>query len=301
MNLFVNLAVGALALMAFSSLTSVADAAEAPSGLDKYNVVWSSPGKDASGSMPIGNGEVGLNAWVEENGDLVFYISRTDAWSECNRLLKLGRVRVHLSPSPIGNGQPFRQELVLRDGQIVIQEGDTELRLFVDAAAPVVYITGTSKTPRTVKATYETWRTEKRTLSGEELGSSWTMQGAPAGVDVWESADVVKRAEFDADTVLVYHRNAYSCVPFTLKHQGLESIASTVRDPIVNRIFGASMTSSGLIPDGANSLKSPDPIRSFEITLATQSVQADAGYVGAPATDTDPGGSRCPPNLQLVA
>ncbi|HUZ07389.1 MAG TPA: DUF5703 domain-containing protein [Candidatus Paceibacterota bacterium] len=80
--------------------------------LDRYNVVWNSPGLDASGSMPIGNGEVGLNVWVEANGDLVFYISRTDAWSECNRLLKLGRVRVHLSPNPFAAGQPFRQELI---------------------------------------------------------------------------------------------------------------------------------------------------------------------------------------------
>ena len=57
--------------------------------------------RNAAGSMPIGNGEVGLNVWVEPSGDLLFYIARTDAWSECNRLLKLGRIRVRITPMPL--------------------------------------------------------------------------------------------------------------------------------------------------------------------------------------------------------
>ena len=38
--------------------------------LDDYNVVWDSPSKDAAGSMPIGNGDICLNVWIEEGGDL---------------------------------------------------------------------------------------------------------------------------------------------------------------------------------------------------------------------------------------
>ena len=48
--------------------------------LGKYNVIWNSPSNNSSGSMPIGNGDIGMNLWVEANGDLVFYISKTDAW-----------------------------------------------------------------------------------------------------------------------------------------------------------------------------------------------------------------------------
>ena len=127
---------------------SAAAQTPAPAGLDRYNVVWTTPSKNAAGSMPIGNGEVGLNVWVEENGDLLFYIARTDAWSECNRLLKLGRIRVSLSPNPFAKGKPFRQELKLRDGQIVITAGDATLRVFVDANAPVIYVTGESTNAR---------------------------------------------------------------------------------------------------------------------------------------------------------
>jgi alpha-L-fucosidase 2 len=71
-----------------------------PNPLDKYNLSWTTPSKDSSGSMPLGNGDIGLNAWVEQDGDLLFYVSKTDAWSENAQLLKLGRIRVKLSPSP---------------------------------------------------------------------------------------------------------------------------------------------------------------------------------------------------------
>jgi alpha-L-fucosidase 2 len=91
--------------------------------LEKYNEVWETPSKNEQGSMPIGNGEIGLNVWVEENGDLLFYIGRTDCWSGNGRILKLGRVRVSLDPNPFAAGTTFRQELRLKDGEIVINAG----------------------------------------------------------------------------------------------------------------------------------------------------------------------------------
>ena len=47
-----------------------------------YNVVWKTPGRDAADSMPLGNGDIGLNVWVEDDGDLLLYIGKGDAWSE---------------------------------------------------------------------------------------------------------------------------------------------------------------------------------------------------------------------------
>ena len=54
--------------------------------------------------MPLGNGQVGINLWVEEDGDLRFYISRTDSLSEISRLLKVGGVRISLDPNPFKAG-----------------------------------------------------------------------------------------------------------------------------------------------------------------------------------------------------
>ena len=69
------------ALVVLSFFACRALAAEAPAGLDRYNVIWDTPGSDSAGSMPVGNGDIGLNAWIEKNGDLVFYIGKCDAWA----------------------------------------------------------------------------------------------------------------------------------------------------------------------------------------------------------------------------
>jgi len=107
--------------LALPSMVRAADAASDPLGA--CNVVWDSPSKNSSGSMPIGNGDIGMNAWVEENGDLLLLIGKTDAWDENSRIIKVGRVRITLSPSPFAKGQPFRQELKLREGMIEITGG----------------------------------------------------------------------------------------------------------------------------------------------------------------------------------
>src|SRR6266446_1637362 len=125
----------ALTIAAFFSMLALPSMAQnAP---DQYNVVWNSPSKDSTGSMPLGNGDIGLNVWVEESGDVVFYIGKTDAWSESARLLKLGRVRVRFSPNPFAAGQPFRQTLKLSTGEILINGGtpgsEIKLRIWVDA------------------------------------------------------------------------------------------------------------------------------------------------------------------------
>src|SRR6195952_4438361 len=71
-------------LLFFSAITLSAYANQKPSSTDtslnKYNVSWNTPGPGSAQSMPLGNGDIGLNVWVEKNGDLVFYISKTDAW-----------------------------------------------------------------------------------------------------------------------------------------------------------------------------------------------------------------------------
>ena len=60
--------------------------------------------------MPIGNGDVALNVWVEprpddaKNEDLLFYIAKADSVNENSQLLKLGRVRISFDPNPFVEG-----------------------------------------------------------------------------------------------------------------------------------------------------------------------------------------------------
>ncbi|MEW6252023.1 MAG: DUF5703 domain-containing protein, partial [Planctomycetota bacterium] len=243
--------------------------------VDAYNLVWTAPSADAAGAMPIGNGVVGLNVWVERDGDLLFYIARVDAWSECERLLKLGRVRISVAPNPFAAGRPFRQELRLRTGDIYITAGAgadrIEFFVWVSAAAPVIFVECRAYRPLSLAVQLENWRTERRTLTDPvERQSSWTMRDAPPDVvarEVWEAPDVFAD---EPNAVVWYHRNAHSIVPFTLKHQGLTEIARQFSDPLLNRTFGGRMESAELTPTG------PDTLAGANVQQATIRITTDA-------------------------
>ncbi len=163
--------VTAIALVAFG-VSDSASAADDPSqvALDQCNVVWDTPSASSSGSMPLGNGDIGLNVWVDAGGDLLFYISKTDAWGDDVRgdygLPKVGRVRVTMFPNPFKAGTPFRQTLRLRQGQIVVSLGPAEAAaewtLWVDANNPVIHVEARARQPVSVRAAVEPYRLKPR-------------------------------------------------------------------------------------------------------------------------------------------
>lgn len=57
--------------------------------------VWTTPSRDASESMPCGGGDIGMNVWVED-GELLFYVSRSGTFDEHNTLLKQEIGRAHV-------------------------------------------------------------------------------------------------------------------------------------------------------------------------------------------------------------
>ena len=185
--------------------------------LDSCNVVWDSPSTNSSGSMPLGNGDIGVNAWVEENGDMVFFISKTDAWTDCARLVKLGQVRVRLSPSLAI--RPFRQELQLRQGQIVVRSGPegaaTTLRIWVDANRPVIHVEGEAQKDIRAQVSLHVWRLTDRDFQ-QDMSALGVCRG---GVPIVEKADVV--LPLKDDRIVWYHRNELTIFPLTLQVQGL--------------------------------------------------------------------------------
>ena len=129
----------------------------------KYDVVWNSPGASYKDSMPIGNGDIGLNIWTEPGGDIVFLIAKTDAWTEIGQRVKLGRVRVHVANSPFTGSSAFRQILRPQDGAIEIRGGASARALiWVDANAPVIRIEAAGLEPSNVEVSAELWRLAPR-------------------------------------------------------------------------------------------------------------------------------------------
>ena len=218
-------------LLSLVSLLLVSSTSLQAAGLDDYNIVWDSPSADSAGSMPLGNGEIALNAWVEPSGDLLFYIARTDAWSGSLEnphygaygLLKVGRVRVSLSPNPFANATGFRQELKLRDGAIETSAGPdgkkSHLRLWVDANRPVVQVEAACAEPVQMKVAMESLRT------------------APTE---WLGADTIVAGQ--KDRVVWYYKSQNTQVP-----------------QMLNRTIGAAMQGDGLVSAGDTALQSTKP------------------------------------------
>lgn len=242
-------------------------AAQPGDPLDQYNVVWQTPSKNSSGSMPIGNGDIGLNVWVVEDGDLFFYVAKTDAWNENVRLLKLGGVRIALSPNPFLKEKPFLQTLRLRQGEIEIRAGEKgseiSLRIWVDATQPVIRVETGGEQEFTLRAKLEVWRTQERTLEGKELFSAYGMAGAPD--PVVEYPDTILPNE--TDRIVWFHRNEKSVYPPTMKLQGLESLLEKFPDPLLHRTFGGAIKGDGLVKEDSVTLKSPTPRRQYLISI----------------------------------
>ena len=100
-------------LMSLTTFAGPVAAADPGAELDRYNIRWTTPSVNSADSMPCVGGDMGLNVWVENN-ELLFYIGREGCRDENGSLLKIGRVRIAISPPPFGEGASFSQELKLR-------------------------------------------------------------------------------------------------------------------------------------------------------------------------------------------
>jgi hypothetical protein len=248
-----------------------ADAAD----LDRYNVVWDSPSANAHGSMPLGNGDVGINAWVEPTGDLVFYVSKTDAWDENGRLCKIGRIRVTFDP-PLPVTNSFRQELSLADGTIVITSTPdprpSTLRLWVDAHAPVVHLDAEGATPSTCRASVELWRLRERPFGpDDDSHSGGGLAASPFKPTVLP--DVVVTS--DTPRVVWYHRNTRSVYELGLEVQHLEALKGRFADPLLNHTFGASLRGEGFVADGERAIRSAKPAKRHALSVTVHAARTD--------------------------
>ena len=248
-----------LGLMLVLVSTEMASAVSEPEAkkkdaLDRYNVVWTSPSKDYNGTMPIGNGDIGANVWVEPTGDLIFYLSKTDAWSGGGpdpELLKLGRFRVRLDKPLFQEGAAFRQELDLKTGSITIHasvgEMKRSIRFWIDANRPVVHLDIQSSSPCTAEIALESWRAEGKYLRG---GSQ---------------KDIILPA--DGQTVRWYQRNVHSIFKDNMKNQHMGDVVDQFPDPLINRTFGGVISGKGLKSKDDKTLATTDPVENIEIQI----------------------------------
>jgi len=243
--------------------------------LARCDVVWTEPSTNSLGSMPLGNGDIGVNVWVEAGGDLLIYLSKTDAWSENAQLLKLGRIRVHLSPNPFQAGEYFQQRLHLATGEIEITAGAgaqaMDLRVWVDANHPALQVEMEGKSPFETRADLEIWRTARRELKGPERHAVYGLYDSPT--PVFSDPDQVVDA--GADRVAWYHRNERSIWSDNLKLQALGELTQTTPDPLRHRTFGGMLFGENMTRTTSTSLASSQPRRRGRFTVLLLTSQTD--------------------------
>ena len=154
----------AAVLLALPSILHAAEATDrsgagtAAERMSRYNVVWNSPSKDATGVMPIGNGDIAAGVYAIEDGDLYLLLAKNDAYTYQGDIFKTGRVRISLDPNPFQPGKPFRQTLDLATGSIRIEADGVTLRIWADANRPVYHVEIDSPREIAVTARPEFWK-----------------------------------------------------------------------------------------------------------------------------------------------
>jgi len=198
--------------------------------------------------MPCGGGDIGLNVWVE-NGSLYFYVSKSGTFDENNTFVKLGRVKVDLSPNPF-NGTDFSQQLVLQDGSITItgKNGglNTQIKVWVDVYRPVIHIEINNNQSINATAAYESWRYQDHQANGGENNQDSRK---------WSKNGVVKTLKdsisFSGNAVQFYHQNQDSSVfDQTVHEEGMDAVKAEMFNPLYHLIYGGMLKADGMQPAG---------------------------------------------------
>lgn len=200
--------------------------------------VWESMSHDSSASMPVGGGDIGLNVWAED-GDMLFYISRSGAYDENNTLLKQGRVRLRIPGDTAAN---FSQRLKLEEGYCEMMLNGSKIRVWADVFRPVVHVE--LESPRAIKpgVSYENWRYADRPFrKGEGRQNSWKWSSAKT---LFTSRDSVKA---DDEGVTFFHRNpAETVFDVTVAREGMDSVKSKLWNPLAHLTSGGRLSGDNL-------------------------------------------------------
>ncbi|KAI9737459.1 MAG: hypothetical protein M1834_009614 [Cirrosporium novae-zelandiae] len=263
-------------------LFGVAHAIATPS---QYDVVWTTQSSNHSwDSMPFGGGDLGCNAWVE-NDTILFYFAKSGTWDDANTLVKLGRVRLDLDPNPFTNSS-FEQRLVLHDGYIKITGGNnTTIKLWVDVHSSIIHADIDSPTAIDLTASYETWRYRDRQMNatgGEQDQSSWDTATEIDNKTI-NATTYKDNISYSNNGILMYHHNRnYTMFNFTVEYELLGDYIDQMYNPLASNTYGFWMYGNGLLPTNKTtsgvyintdykrwSLKSFKPQASFNLAITT--------------------------------
>lgn len=233
--------------------------------LNLYNVVWNTPSKDATGVMPIGNGDIAAGVYAIEDGDLYLLLAKNDAYTYMGDIFKTGRVRVSVKPNPFITGKTFRQTLDLVTGSIRIEADGMRMQIWADANRPVFHVEINSPTEVAVTVQPDLWKRIDHTVFNVTKLYTSKIGGQPGDV---ATQDVVLEK---ANKILWYfpvgNRSTY---PDDLKFYKVENMSSKFPDPFKFNTFGNLLESPQLSLAGG---KLAGKGKSFDIRIHALTMQ----------------------------
>lgn len=242
--------------------------------LAPYNVQWTSQSLNSSGSMPMGNGDIGANIWVDKQGLLQFYISKTDSYSEIGRLLKIGKIAIKVTPNVL-DASSFSQTLDLEKGIINIkgQEGDKSITIqcWVDAYSPTIHVEGKSNFNAVVEVENQVWRNEQRPLVGNERHSGY-------GVSFRNEPYKAEKDTILESTMGIAwcHENKSSIWQTSLDNQNISDFKTVGTDPLMGQRFGALAGGENFKKISLARLASIQPSTHFLLNVVVQKSKDNA-------------------------
>ena len=203
--------------------------------------VWDAPSNNSAGSMPCGGGDIGMNVWMEQ-GDVLFYLSRSGSFDENNTLLKQGRFRISLSPAV--SEQHFRQVLHLNEGYVELTDGNISVQLWADVRKPVVHVDVESRREKlNVAVTYENWRTQDRPMTKREAFQSSYKFAAPKGLLTRHDSI----AATDRSITFVHRNGKETIFDATVSQQQMDAVKDRLYNPLSELTFGGRMQGEGFL------------------------------------------------------
>eukprot|EP01047_Picozoa_sp_COSAG01_P061945 COSAG01_NODE_7802_length_3052_cov_1.950220_1_plen_632_part_00 len=256
-----------LLLLLAGSSSAAAATAPAPPDVAAFNAVFHHPSFDGPAqNMPVGNGEVVANVWVDgvRNGSLALLLGRSDVFSGMAQPLKLGRLRIELEPNPYagwytsGGGDrgaadtpSFQQTLDLSRGLITISAGAVTVTVWSDinsaGTADSVHVSIASPgVPTRATLMVDSWRLDPTYVDCRN-NARGPCGGSPGSCNLTLPPDTLVAGSYYSDPQFQlgwYRRNELSVFKSTLADQGLGALADRLPDPLMNRTSGAIVIAS---------------------------------------------------------
>jgi len=225
----------------FIVILSLQIQAQVEDKLGNYNVIWDSPSLDATGQMPLGNGDIAAGVYAISDGDLYLLLSKNDAFTYNGDIFKTGRVRISLSPNPFAEGKSFLQSMDMLTGSVRIEADDVKIRIWADVNRPVYHIEIDSPHEIEVQAEPEFWKRFDQCgfnnfdVTGENIQETTRKPTQDLRVDkngkiIWYYA-VGDRSVFESD----------------MKYYDVESMIGNYPDPYIHNTFGNLLESPDLV------------------------------------------------------